>query len=147
MHLRYLNCSIVTGKKTKEWLGFSKVLLKTAVSCLIPNFGVSRAIWNTTDISSGWYKLNFGLLRDQVKSSYFLERIDARRQYFCFFKKLFGIIDRKRLGQPFWIMIWIYHYLLNQIKLGLDLDNPCWIREIPNFARNNINIWFFTHQT
>ena len=28
--------------------------------------------------------------------------------------------------------------------LDLDLNNSCWIQRIPNFATNNINIWFFT---
>ena len=56
-----------------------------AVVLLIPAFGVSTAILNTTDISRRWCKLNFGPLRVHVKSCYFLERIDARSQYFYFF--------------------------------------------------------------
>ena len=53
--------------------------------------------------------------------------------------KFIGIIDRKTLGQSFWIMIWIYYYLLNVIRLKLGLDNSCWTRKIPNFATNNIS--------
>ena len=37
-------------------------------------------------------------------------------------------------------MIWISHYLLNRIRLNLDLDNSCWIRKIPSFAKNNIKM-------
>ena len=32
------------------------------------------------------------------------------------------IIDRKQLGQPFWIMTWVYYYLFNGIWVELDLD-------------------------
>ena len=109
----------------------------------ISNFGVSTAILNIIDIYRKWCKLNFGPLWDQVKSRHFPERIDAMRQYFYFLYKFLAIIDRKRLGQPFSIMIWICYYLLNRIRLGLDLDNSCWIRKIPNFATNNINILVF----
>ena len=114
----------------------------------IAPFGDSTAILNTIDISRRWCKLNFGPLRDRVKSRHFSERIEPRRQYFySSYKFLFIIIDRKRLGQQFWMKIWIYCYLLNGIRLELDLDNFCWIQEIPNFATNNMNIWLFTHQT
>ena len=111
------------------------------------NFGVSTTILNTVDFSRSWCKLNFGPLREQVKSHNFPERIDTRRHYFYFLYKFIRIIGRKRLRKPFNIMIWIYYYLLNGIKLALDLDNSCWIQIIPNFATNKINIWFFTHQT
>ena len=40
-------------------------------------------------------------------------------------------------------MIWIYYYLLNGIWSDLELDNSCWMRKIPNFATNNINIMVF----
>ena len=56
-------------------------------------------------------------------------------------------IGRKRLGQSFWILIWLYCYLLIKIRLDLGLYNSCQIRKIPTFATNNINIWFFKHQT
>ena len=104
---------------------------------LIPDFGVCTAILNTTDISHRWCKLNPGPLRGAVKSHDFTERIDARRKYFYFPHKFLGIIGRKRLGQPFWIIIWIYYYLLNGITLDLDLANFYWIRKMPNFATNN----------
>ena len=51
----------------------------------IPNFGISTAILNTIDISRWWCKLNFGLLRDHVKSCHFPEWIGAGRRYFYFF--------------------------------------------------------------
>ena len=37
----------------------------------IPDFGVSTAILNPTEIFRKWYKLNFGLARGYVKSRYF----------------------------------------------------------------------------
>ena len=100
----------------------------------IPDFGVSAAILNTIDISSRWCKLNFGQLRGQIKSCHYPERRGTRRQYFYFLYKFLGLIGTKRLGQPFWIMIWIYYYLLNGIRLDLDLGNSCWIRKIPKLS-------------
>ena len=76
------------------------------------DFGVSTAILNTTHISRRWCKLNFGPLWGHVKSCYFLERIDTRRQCFYFFIKFIEIIVRKWLGEPIWIMIWVYYDLL-----------------------------------
>ena len=52
---------------------------------LIPNFGVGTAILNTTDLSRRCCKLNFGPLQGHVKSCYFPEKIDARKQYFYSF--------------------------------------------------------------
>ena len=68
------------------------------------------------------------------------------RQYFYFLYKFVGISGWKRLGQLFWIVIWIYYYLQNGIRLELDLSNFCGIRKMPYLATNNINILFFTHQ-
>ena len=34
-------------------------------------------------------------------------------------------IGRKRLGQSFWILIWLYCYLLIKIRLDLGLYNSC----------------------
>ena len=65
--------------------------------------------------------LKFESLRGQVKARYLPEGIDGSRQYFNFPYKFLGIIDGKRLGQAFWIMIWIYYYLL-KITLDLHLD-------------------------
>ena len=48
---------------------------------------------------------------------------------FIFLNKFLGIIGRKWFGQPFWIMIWGYYYLLNRIRLDLDLGNSCCIQE------------------
>ena len=111
----------------------------------ILDFGVSAAILITIDFSCRWCKLNFGPLRGQVNSRHFHERMDARRQHFYILYEFLGITGRKRLVQPFWIIIWIYYYLLNGIRLDLDLDNSCWIRKIPSFATtNNINICFHT---
>ena len=79
-------------------------------------------------------------MQGQVKSRHFPEIIDARKQYFDFLDKFLGIIGRERVGEPFWVMIWIYYYLLNGIRLDLDLDNSCWLRKIPNFVTNKIEI-------
>ena len=81
----------------------------------VPDFGVSTTILNRKDIFRRWCKLNFGTLRDQVKSCYFSERIGAWRQYFYFLYKFLGTIGWKRLGQLFTVLIWIYYYLLNRI--------------------------------
>ena len=91
------------------------------------NFRVSMTILYTKDLSHMWCKLYFGLLRGHVKSHHFPERIDKRRHYFHFLYKFLGVIGRKQLEQPFWIMTWIYYYLLNRIRMDLALDNSCWI--------------------
>ena len=83
--------------------------------------------------------------RGQAKARHLPERLDVRRKYFYFPHKFLGTIGRKRFGQALWIMIWIYYYLLNGIRLALNLDNSYWIRKISNFATNKI--WFFTHHT
>ena len=72
----------------------------------------------------------------------FPEKIKVRRQYFEFFYKFLGIIGRKRLGQLFWIMIRLYYYLVNgiRLRLGLLLLDPKNI----NFSANNIGVWFLT---
>ena len=31
-------------------------------------------------------------------------------------------------------MIWIYCYLLNGIRINLDLDSSCWIQKMPNLT-------------
>ena len=80
-----------------------------------PDFGVNAVILDTINISQ----------RGQVNLRYFPERIDAMRQYFYFLYRFLGIISRKRFGQLFKIMIWIYYYLLNGIISDLDLDNSC----------------------
>ena len=74
------------------------------------------AILNAIDISRRWCKLNFGALQGQVEPGHFPEKIDTRRQYFYVLYKYLGLIGRKQLWQPFWIMIWIYYYLLNGIR-------------------------------
>ena len=112
---------------------------------LIPDFGVSTDILYTIDYSLSCCKLNFGALRYQVKRHSF-ERIDASRHYICLLYKFLGIISRKRPGQPFLLMLLIWYYLWNEIKLGLGLYNLCWIRKVPNFTTNNIDIWCFTHR-
>ena len=105
----------------------------------ITDFGVSTSILTTTDVSRRWCKLNFGHLWSHVKSRYFSEKIDSRRQYFYLFYTNFleKSISKKRLGLPFWIMIWLYYYLLNRIRLDLDVDKSCWIPKTPNIATNN----------
>ena len=65
-------------------------------SMLIPNFGVSTTIFIPVNIFCRWYKLNFGLLQDQVKSYHFYERIEAKRQYFYFLYIFLGEIGWKR---------------------------------------------------
>ena len=113
---------------------------------LIPDLGVSTAILNTIDISRRCCKLNFGPLQGQVKARNFPERIDARRNCLYFPHKFIGAIGRKRLGQAFWIMIWIYYYLFNKITLDLDLENSNWIRKRPNFA-TVLTTFGFSHIT
>ena len=83
---------------------------------VMPDFGV---------ISRRWCKLNLRTLWGHVKSLHFSERIDRRRQYFYFFYKVLGIIFWKQLRQAFCIIIWICYYLLNWIRLDLDLNNSC----------------------
>ena len=80
--------------------------------------GVSTTILNPVDIFCRWYKLNFGLLQDQVKSCHFAERIEAKRQYFYFLYIFLGITGWKRRWTTFWIQICIYYYLLNGTGLG-----------------------------
>ena len=89
---------------------------------LIADFGISMTIVNTIVISCSHCQLNFRTLQDKVKSPHFPERKDARRQYFYFLYKYLAIIGMKQLGQAFWTMIWIY-YLLNRVRLNLNLDN------------------------
>ena len=88
------------------------------------------------DISCRWCKLNFRPFRGQVKSLHFSERRNAKRQRFYFLYKFLEINGTKRLGQPFWIIIWIYYYLLNRIRLNLELDNSCWVQKIPKLTNN-----------
>ena len=108
-------------------------------SPLIPNFGVSTAILNTIYISLGGASWTLDLCEARLKNAISLKN---RGEGTIF---LLSIIDRKRLGRSFWIMICIYYYSLNRISLDLDLVNSYWIRKIPNFATKNI--WFFTHHT
>ena len=116
---------------------FSKLILNR-----IPDFGVSTAILHTTDISRRLCKLNFGSLRGHVKLHHFFEGRDASIQHFYFLCKFLGIIGRKRLRQPFWIITSVYYYLLSGIILDLDLDNSSWIRTIPIFTTSNITFVF-----
>ena len=118
---------------------FSTCCCIILIKAIVPDFGVSTAILNTIYISRKWCKLNLGLLRGLVKSRHFPERIDARRQYIQIYRNNW----QKAPWATFWIMIWIYYYLLNGIRLDLDLDNSCWIRKIPNFATSSINIFIF----
>ena len=46
---------------------------------------------------------------------------------FPFLYKFLGIVGIKRVGELFWIIIWVYYYLLNEIRLNLGLDNAFWI--------------------
>ena len=109
---------------------------------IIPNFRVNTDILNIIDIFYRWCKLNLGLLRGHVKSCHFPERIDTRRQYLWFFYKFLGIIGRKWLGQPFRIMNWVYYYLLNRIRLDLDLDNSCWIWKYLTLIQTTLTFGF-----
>ena len=118
------------------------MLYQTSSSSCIPDFGVSTAILNITDICRRWYKLKFGPWRGHVKSCHFPERIEARRQYFYFICKFLGIIGRKRLGKHFWIMTWVYYYLLNGIRLDLGLDNSCWTRKYLTLLKTTFTFRF-----
>ena len=102
---------------------------------IIPDFGT--AILNPIDIFSRQYKLKFGPCKTSLNHA-----ISQKR-----YTRGDNIFAKKQLGQPVCTMIWIYYYLLNEIKLELDLDNTCLIWKIPSFATNNLNIWFFTDQT
>ena len=120
-----IECVCIILQLKKIFGKLFKVFHKFAdtANALIPDFGVSTAILNTIDISLKWCKLSFVHLRGQVKAHHFPERTNVRRQYFSFPYKFLGIIGRKRLEQPFWIMVWIYYFLLNGIRLDLDLVN------------------------
>ena len=110
----------------------------------IPNFGVSTVIFNSVDISSRWWKLNFAPMWGQVKLHHFSDRI-GMRQYFYFLHKFLRILSWKQLGQLIQKLIWIGCYLLNRTGLHLNLHNSCSIhRYLANFATNNINFWFLT---
>ena len=50
----------------------------------IPDFAVSKAILNPTDISCTWFKLNFGPTRAYFNLRNFSEKIGVKRQYFHF---------------------------------------------------------------
>ena len=84
---RNLWSKVVIKELLQEFICTSVFFVVDIFLCLflIPDFGVSTAILNMTDISRRWCKLNFGTLRGYLKSCHFLERIDARRQYFYFF--------------------------------------------------------------
>ena len=75
------------------------------VGILIPNIEVNTVILISIDISQRWCNLSFGPFQGQIKPSHFPERIDARKEYFLRFIKISWIIDKKQLGQLFWIMI------------------------------------------
>ena len=67
-------------------------------------------------------------------------KINASKQYLY---KFIGIMGRKRtifLDNDF-------DSLLAVKGNDLDLHNSHRTQKIPNFATNNIKIWFFTHQT
>ena len=108
----------------------------------IPDFGISTAILNITDFPHRWCKCKFRLLWGHVKSCNFPQRIEARRQYFYFSYKFYGIIGRKRLGQLFQIMIWAYYYLLNRIRLELGLDNAFWIQKYLTLLQTTFTFCF-----
>ena len=105
-----------------------KACFLLSILCIL-DFRVSTAILTIIDIFRRWCKLNFRPLPGLAKSGHFPKRIDARRQYFYFWYKHLGIFGRKWLAQPFPIMIWIYYYLLNGIRLDLGLDNSSWIQK------------------
>ena len=114
-----------------------------AVDYLINTRFWSTAILNPVKVSRRWCKLSCRPMREQVKSSHFSEWVRARRPYFQFLYKFIGIISYKQLGQLFWKLIWIYCYLLNRIRLDLELHHS----NLTDFATNNSNVWFFKHHT
>ena len=101
----------------------------------IPDFGVSMAFLNTVDILRRWCKMNFGPLPGHAKSYRFSEQIDAWRQFY-------RIIFRNWLGQDFEIMICVYYYFLNGIRLDLGLDNSCWIKKHLNLLQTTLTYGF-----
>ena len=111
---------------------------------VIPGFGVSTVILNIADFFRRCCKLNFGPLRGHVKSCHFPERIEPRRLYFYFFIKISCHNWRNDFGRPFWIMIWVYYYLLNGIKLDLGLDNAFWIWKYLTLPQTTV-IFHFSH--
>ena len=68
---------------------------------IIPNFRVSTAILNITDISCKWCKFNFGPLQGQVKLCHFPGRIDARRQISTFYTNFLAWLAGNDLSNPF----------------------------------------------
>ena len=111
----------------------------------MPNFGVSTTILNPVDIFCRCYKLNFGLLQGQVKSYHFYEIIEVKRQYFYFCIYFLEQLAGNDIGQPSWILVLIYYYLINGIGLDWNLNNSFWLQHIPNAAVNKINIRFLAH--
>ena len=84
----------------------------------------------------------------QIKSRHFSEQIDAQRPYFHFLYKFIGIISDEQLGQLFLKLIWIYCYLLNGIRIDLELHNSNMVQKyLTDFATKNNNVWFFKHYT
>ena len=110
---------------------------------VIPGFGVSTVILNIADFFRRCCKLNFGPLRGHVKSCHFPERIEPKRQIFTFLYTFLGIIGRKGLGQPFWIIIWVFYYLKNGIRLELGLNISCWIRTYLTLLQTIFTFRFF----
>ena len=90
-----------------------------------PDFGVSTTILNTT--TCRWCKLTLDLCEAILNMPFPWEDRGEEAIFLIFFYKLLGIIGKKRLGQDFWVMIWVYYYLLNGIRLDLGLDDAFWI--------------------
>ena len=60
--------------------------------------------------------------------------------FLAFYKNF--LIDRKRLGQSFRMMVSVYYYLLNGIRLDLDLDNSCWIEKDLTLLQTTVTFGF-----
>ena len=130
-----------TNNYVNKVIGFTRSKL-----CKIPDFGVSTVILDTTNISRSWSSWTLDCCEAMLNPIISLKGETWVDNIFTFLIKFLEIIDRKELGQPFWIMILVYYYLLNGIRLESSLDSSCWIQKIPNLTTNNINIWFFTHR-
>ena len=91
-------------------------------------------IWKIEFIMILWFNLSMKILRildfgvSTAISSIMLNHAISLKGYtqgdniFTFLYKFLGIFARKWLGQLFRILIWVYFYLLNGIRLDLDLD-------------------------
>ena len=109
-------------------------------------YPISELAWPS---SRRWCKLNLGALRGQFKSRHFPKgetifllfiEMSCNNWYETTWTTLlddtFGqhfwttLLDNT-FGQHFWMIIWIFDYLLNRIRLDLDSDKFYWIQKIP----------------